>query len=183
MSLFVRIVDGAVEPGSIGPLPESSTRLDTLEPVHDLGGAGAKWQRAAGWYDVATLDLGTLGLTPEQREAIADELDAATTRHDKRTDLDDKVHNATSLARDKNWDWIDAYCHGEVAQVPFVQAQSPNAGALWGGLTTFEKAEALRLGVSWALAELIRVSQALDLVFDALEQPIVTSDVDTSPDR
>jgi hypothetical protein len=65
-----------------------------------------------------------------------------------------------------------------------VLAQSPNAGTAppaWGTLTTSDKAEALRLGVSLALVETIRMSQAIDLMLDKLQAIIVRDPTLTPP--
>jgi hypothetical protein len=99
----------------------------------------------------------------------------------------DKVHNVGDLIRAVNWDWLDHYCHEQVAQIQFVRDQSPNAGAndpAWGSLTTFAKAEALQLGVSYALVENLRMAQALDLIVDVLADLITAAkNVAPPPDR
>lgn len=179
MALWLRIVAGVVDQTTIGELPDSSTRLDTLDDVSGLRGPAAQWRPAAGWWQVDDPALDTMGLSEDDRALIADLLDRRT----KRQQLVEKVETIAGLARDENWDWIDQFCHGDVARIGFVQDQSPNAGAAWGPLTSAQKAEALRLGDSWALVELIRVFQMLKLTVDVVADLIAAVDVDAPPDR
>jgi hypothetical protein len=180
--LWAHIVDGVLV--SVGDLPAAARRLDTGELVYDLGGEGAKWLRATGYFDADTVDPAILTADQDKIETLESDLAAARDARDDRSAFVDKVHALTSLARDANWDWIDGYCHGTVADIQFVQEQSPTAGADWGALSTFDKAERLRLGVSLALVENIRISQAIDLVLDKLAELIAhDSTLTPPPDR
>lgn len=193
MSLYGRIVDGQLV--RVGQLPESERRLDTNKIVHGLPTTGAMWRRACGWFPLDELDVDELGSlyfggdepTAEQRAAVRQAVTAALEARTLRDSVIDKVHNLGDMARDVNWDWLDHNCDGQVAQMAFVRNQSPNAGSAppaWGSLNTFEKAEALRQGVSYALVENIRVSQALDLLVDVVAGLIAAaSNVTPPPDR
>lgn len=177
MALFAHIVNGTFL--YAGDLPVRASRLDTYEIVDP-----ARWLEACGYYDVTTFDPATIpGLTVAQRAQLTADVAAAVVRRGSRQGFVGKVHNLVDIARDKNWDWVDKYCHGEVANIPFVVEQSPSAGANWAALSAADKAEALRLGVSYALVENIRLSLAVGLIADVLAALIDAADLAPPADR
>lgn len=108
------------------------------------------------------------GRTQAAVEAKVAALQAEWTTRAVKAQLVAKIHALTDLARDQNWDWIDVDCDPTVALYPMVREQSPNAGAVWGTRTTFDKAERLRFGVSLLMVDMIRVTQAIDLLLDVV---------------
>lgn len=180
MTVFAHIVDGAVI--SVGELPPVAIRQDTGQRVHP-----AEWLRACGYYNLETIDPADPeewpDLTDEQRGDLQAAITDARSKLQRRNQLVTTLHALTDLALARNWEWLDQYCDPAVGRIPFVQAESPNAGAGWSALTTQQKAEAVRLGVSLALAEDVRLFQSARLFFDALSDLITAADVDTVPDR
>lgn len=172
MALFAHVVGGVFL--YAGELPVRARRLDTNEVVDP-----ARWLEACGFYDVASFDPAAIpGLTAGQRDQLAVDVAAASVRQGHRDVLVGKVHTLVDLARDRNWDWIDKYCHGTVKDFPFVLEQSPNAGIDWPALSAFGEAEVLRLGVSLCLVENIRIALAVDMIVDVLADLIDGTDVD-----
>lgn len=170
MTLYGRIIDGVLV--KVNGLPFSERRLSTNEVIVDLAGEGAIWQRDCGWFDLSTVNPSELTSDPVQRDELAAAVASALAAESGRSSILDRMRALNDLARDVNWDWLDHNCHPSVAQMAFVVAQSPNAGGNWGSLTTLDKAEQLRLGVSYALVELIRITQLNGMLMDLLERMI-----------
>ena len=104
MTLFAHIVDGVLQ--SVGPLPPSARRLDTGEVITDLAGTGAKWRRAAGYYDIEA-DLDQIPATEDQLDAIREQIGAATVRRDRREDFVVENEAAWLAARAAGRDHLD----------------------------------------------------------------------------
>lgn len=168
MTLYGKIVDGELV--EVGDLPQSAVRLSTNEVINDLPNTGRRWMTDAGWFDLETVDPLELIDDPAKREALTAGIAAALSASSGRRASIDRVRDVIALALDKNWQWIDLYCHPLVAQVGFIAAQSPMAGSTWAALSATDKAEALRLGVSLAMAEIVRLAQGQTSVLDLLER-------------
>lgn len=165
MTIYGRIVDGVLVES--GELPPSAVVPSTNKVIDDLANTGRKWMNAAGWYDLSEVVLEDITDDVTKQEALAAAIAEATSGSTDRTDLIDKIHALMATGRGANWQWIDRFCHPQVAQISYVAQHSPTAGALWPGLATADKAEALQLGVSYLMAEVIRLSQFADLLLDA----------------
>ena len=161
--MWVRIVDGVIEPGSLGPLPPSSTRLDTGEEVLDLGGVGAKWQRAAGWYDLDVVDPADLPVTAEQRDEITAALDAAKAERDQRIQWLLTQQARLGDARTYSSEWIDAYGSG----TPPIPGY-PNPGQEWNAASAATRTEALRRISTVNAATNIVLANGLEVAFRLL---------------
>lgn len=170
-TLYAHIKNGELL--GVGPLPVRAVRYDTLEVVDP-----AHWLEACGRYEIESLrdNPGQVDATPEQKVAIRDGIIDALARLQRRQGADAKLVTAANFAKDVFWDWLDAYCDSSV--VPLLDGASPNAGATWAGLTVGNKAEALRLGQSYASLWAIRTADALLLLGDVLREVIATTDVD-----
>lgn len=168
VTLYGRVVDGVLV--QVGDLPSASIRLSTNQIIYDLAGSGAKWQTDCGWFDLAVVDPTVLTSDPVKQAQLVLDIAAAQAGEDGRSAFLDRVRTTLDMARDSNWDWIDRYCHGAVANIPFIRDQSPDAGAVWGTLLQNDKAEAVRLGASLALAENIRLAQLCRTLMDLLAQ-------------
>lgn len=170
-TLYAHIVGGELI--SVGPLPVRAVRLDTLEVVNP-----ADWLEATGYYEIESLrdNPDQVEATAEQKDAIRAGIIAALERRQRRQGASTRLVNAANLAKDVFWDWLDAYCDPSV--VPLLDGASQTAGSQWGPLTVGGKAEALRLGQSYASLWAIRTADALLLLDDVLREVISTTDVD-----
>ena len=165
--LHVRIVNGELV--EVGPLPASARRLDTLEQVDGLDGPNAKWAAATGWFPIDSLTLD--GLTPEQRETIQSVIVEAVEKQGRRQAAVQAGRVAANTAKNYFQAWLTAYSSLPVEG-------SPTAGAEWAALTTAEKAEALRDGVSGSLIWGVKVANALLLIVDVLQDLIADTDLE-----
>lgn len=119
----------------------------------------------------------------EQNLKIADLQDDAV-RDAQRGSIEGKIDATAALARDVSWDWLEAYGHPAMLNVPFIANQLQNVGVEWGALTVNQKAEELRRGVSYLFAIAIRFSQGFELLFDVTERQIAAARaVDAPPER
>jgi len=121
------------------------------------------------------------GATVAEQDAREAELKADVLRRIARGDVGNRVDSATALARDVGWDWLEQYGDPIVLNMQWISNQIQNAGVAWGGLTALQRAEALRRGMSYTFAILIRFSQGLELLFDVAQQRIVNADDVTPP--
>ena len=110
----------------------------------------------------------------EQQAIIAALNELGALRH-RRDEAVQKLEQAADTIKDFAWDWLDQFSSLPVPG-------SPNAGQAWGPLTTAQKAEALRDGVSALFLWGIRTAQALLLVSEVLQRLIQATDVDPPPD-
>lgn len=171
MTLFVRIVDGAVE--SIGALPVRARRLDTGELVNP-----ADRLKACGFFDVAAVTLADLpaDLTPQQRQAIIGVVQEVRQRRQRRADFLEDLRADAGAFKSQAWDWLDRF---GTPPVP----GSPNAGVDWGPLSQANKAEALRAGETWGFRGLIAVVDTVLLMIDALAPLLDAADFDPPDPR
>lgn len=127
------------------------------------------------------------GLTVAAQDAEIARLREEALRNTRRGSVEGKVDNATQLTRDVGWDWMENYGHTSLMNIRFISDQIQSVGALWDGqtpLTAAQKAEALRQGLSYVFAILIRFSQGFDLLFDVVSAQIdAARDVDAPPER
>lgn len=164
-TLYAHIIGGELQ--SVGPLPVKAQRLDTLEWVGDV----LKWAVACGYYDVETTEPEDVPATDEQRAVLAVEIKAALARRERRIAAGQQLRESAGIAKDVFHDWLDGYSSTPVPG-------SPNAGATWPTLTTAQKVEVMRDGMSYSSLWAIRTADALLLLADVLADIIDLADVD-----
>ena len=158
MALFGFIRDGVLE--DVGQLPTSAVRLDTGQEIQGLNGINRKWAQACGWYDLtnpADVALIPGTIVAQLAPVIAEEIAKQQARRNFVVD----IRHAAALAKESNWDWLDRF-----SGIPI--EGSPNAGIDWPTLSTGEKAEALRIGLSRALFQNIKLADVLLLMIRVL---------------
>jgi hypothetical protein len=134
------------------------------------------WATSCRWFDLETVNVADVTSDPSAQFELTVDIAQVLAKRGRRREAVQRMRAAAALAKDVFWEWIDGYCHGDVA--PLVNEQSPNAGALWGPLTVGQKAEALRLGQSWSALWSIRTADAWLLLLDVVPDLIDAADVD-----
>ena len=179
MSLWAFIPGSAIV--SVGALPTSARRLDTGHEVVDLGGTGAKWRRACGWWDLDSpslqADLLASGRTAAEVASLMSAAAAARSRRDARASWRGEVEDAVG-SRGVLWDWLDDNASHVVIGSPLAGQNWPAGGTL--GLLS-DQCEVLRTGVTDLAIAAIAMSEAFEVLLPLLADAIAAADAVTPP--
>ena len=153
MAPYIRVVDGQVD--TIGPLPATARRLDTLHRVDPR-----TRMKACGYYDVETVTADQLppNLSSTQRKAVLAEAAAATERHEDKTGfVDTGLRPDLETGRDYDWAWLQKY---SAVQFPGLE---PGAGAGWTSTPPAARQDILRTALSWVMYQQVQLAHFADL--------------------
>lgn len=96
---------------AVGSLPQSARRLDTGQLINDLPGVNMLWTRACGWWDLDTIDVPLLvetnKLTPDELEALTDEVNDALAERTARQQYVENARTVWAATKDIGQDWLE----------------------------------------------------------------------------